>query len=64
MLNDPNILSSEAFYSKSEKEAVHAWRDGSAGETLQRCMAAVAAQRYFEHDFANSDKPLLAPGQQ
>ena len=43
---------------------MHAWRDGSAGDTLQRRMAAVAAQRYFEFDFASSDKPLFATGQQ
>ena len=43
---------------------MHGWRDGAAGDILHRRMASVAAQRYFDFDFATSDKPLFATGQQ
>jgi len=61
---DPNILNSNAFSSNVEKLAVQDWRDGVAGEILQRRMAEVAAQRYFEFGFADSDRTLFVTGRQ
>ena len=50
VLMDPNVLTSAAFTSAKEKEAVPAWRDGEAGEALQAEMVRVAVARYFQHD--------------
>ena len=60
ILMSPDLLLSSAFMRAKDIEQVPAWRDGGRGQELQRKMVGVAAKRYFEYGFAESNKPLFA----
>ena len=64
LLLDPNILTSEGFFSPAEKEQVPPWRDGALGHQIQRAMCEVAEARAFQWKQIDSPscKSLFATG--
>ncbi len=52
-----NILTSDAFSAKGEKDAVPIWRDGAAGRELQKSMVEVCCKRLFE--FGGLDQCII-----
>ena len=59
ILMSADLLRSSAFGRAKDIEQVLAWRDGARGQELQRRMVGVAARRYFEYGFADSNKILF-----
>ena len=63
VLCSDDILTSSAFHTAAEKDAVPAWRDGQAGALLQRDMAGLAIERYFDYGGKNADGSIFKSGQ-
>lgn len=62
ILENPDVLTSNAFERASDRMKIPAWRDGERGAVLQRKMVEDAADRFFVHRESDTKRALYASG--
>jgi hypothetical protein len=63
VLCSESILTSNAFSISADKNEIPSWRDGQAGALLQRDMARLAIERYFNYGGKGRDCSVFRSGQ-